>query len=70
MRLDKQAKEVVIITQLAGPVVQGELQVQRVVDTSEVRVPETVASSEKIPFPTGLRRRWKPFGWSESFSLL
>ena len=48
---------------------QGELQVQRVVDTSEVRVPETVASSEKIPFPTGLRQRWKPFGWSENYSL-
>ena len=53
-----------------GPRIQGELQLQQVVDIEEVKIPEPVVGSEKVPFPVGLKQRWKPFGWSEDCSYM
>jgi hypothetical protein len=62
---------VVIPTQAAGKLecgksgVSGEILLQQVVETREVKVPEAVASSDKVPVPAGLKCRWRPFGRSE-----
>ena len=49
----------------AGPSICGELQLKQGVEIGKVEVPQAVAGSEKVPFPAGLKQRWKPFGWSE-----
>ena len=48
-----------------GPKICGELQFMQRVDVGKVEVPEAVTGSDKVPFPAGLKQRWKPFGWSK-----
>ena len=50
---------------MAGPVVQKCLCIHQTVEVPSVELPSSSSGESKVDVPTGLKQRWKPFGYSE-----